>query len=207
MGEGRFVVLEGGEASGKTTQARLLAARLRDAGREVVETFEPGGTALGAHIRSVLLEGDREIDTLSETLLLAADRAQHVVEVVRPALARGLDVVSDRYVPSTLAYQGVAGGLGVEQADALTRWATGGLAPTAVVVLDVSEEVAEDRRQQARDRFERAGSAFHRTVRQAYRDLASTHDWVVVNGSGTVDAVAERVWAAVGATQWLRGRG
>src|ERR671911_261127 len=126
---GAFVVLEGGDASGKSTQARLLADRLRSAGREVVETFEPGATEAGAAIRALLLDGDGPVDPTAEALLLAADRAQEVADVIRPALARGADVVSDRFVPSSLAYQGVGRGLGVERIEKLNRWATGGLEP------------------------------------------------------------------------------
>src|SRR5918995_55874 len=126
---GAFVVLEGGDASGKSTQARLLADRLRSAGREVVETFEPGATEAGAAIRALLLDGDGPVDPTAEALLLAADRAQEVADVIRPALARGADVVSDRFVPSSLAYQGVGRGLGVERIEKLNRWATGSSVP------------------------------------------------------------------------------
>jgi dTMP kinase len=197
MKVGRFFVLEGGEASGKTTQAIRLAARLRERGRDVVETFEPGATPLGAGVRGLLLDGTDEIDPLTEALLLAADRAQHVVEVVRPALDRGADVVSDRFVPSSLAYQGVARGLGVEVVESLSRTATGGLDPDLVVVLDVSDEVAADRLPSATDRMERAGASFHRAVRDAYRRLAADRGWALVDASADPAAVADRIWALV----------
>ena len=194
---GAFVVLEGGDASGKSTQARLLADRLRSAGREVVETFEPGATEAGAAIRALLLDGDGPVDPTAEALLLAADRAQEVADVIRPALARGADVVSDRFVPSSLAYQGVGRGLGVERIEKLNRWATGGLEPDLVVVLDVDDAVAVSRRAGPGDRLERAGDEFHAAVRDAYRVLATDRGWIVLDGGADVDTVAERVWDAV----------
>ena len=194
---GAFVVLEGGDASGKSTQARLVAHRLRSAGREVVETFEPGATEAGAAIRALLLDGDGPVDPTAEALLLAADRAQEVADVIRPALARGADVVSDRFVPSSLAYQGVGRGLGVERIEKLNRWATGGLEPDLVVVLDVDDAVAASRRAGPGDRLERAGDEFHAAVRDAYRGLAADRGWVVLDGGADVDTVAERVWGAV----------
>jgi dTMP kinase len=194
---GAFVVLEGGDASGKSTQARLIADRLRSAGREVVESFEPGATEAGAAIRALLLEGDGPVDPTAEALLLAADRAQEVADVIRPALARGADVVSDRFVPSSLAYQGVGRGLGVERIEKLNRWATGGLEPDLVVVLDVDDAVAASRRAGPGDRLERAGDEFHAAVRDAYRGLSADRGWVVLDGDADVDTVAERVWGAV----------
>jgi len=194
---GAFIVLEGGDASGKSTQAVLLAGRLRELGRDVVETFEPGATQAGAAIRVLLLDGDGPIDPATEALLLAADRAQEVVEVIRPALARGADVVSDRYAPSSLAYQGVGRGLGVDAVEKLNRWATAGLDPDLVVVLDVDDAVAAARRTGPGDRLERAGTEFHAAVRDAYRTLATDRDWVVLDGDADVTTVAERVWEVV----------
>jgi dTMP kinase len=194
---GAFVVLEGGDASGKSTQARLLADRLRSAGREVVETFEPGATEAGAAIRTLLLDGDGPVDPTAEALLLAADRAQEVADVIRPALARGADVVSDRFVPSSLAYQGVGRGLGVEKVEKLNRWATGGLAPDLVVVLDIDEAVAASRRAGPGDRLERAGDEFHAAVREAYRRLAVERAWIVLDGNAEVEVVGARVWEVV----------
>jgi dTMP kinase len=194
---GAFVVLEGGDASGKSTQARLLADRLRSAGREVVETFEPGATEAGAAIRALLLNGDGPVDPTAEALLLAADRAQEVADVIRPALARGADVVSDRFVPSSLAYQGVGRGLGVETVEKVNRWATGGLEPDLVVVLDVDDAVAASRRAGPGDRLERAGDEFHAAVRGAYRTLAADRGWAVLDGSPDVEIVGARVWKVV----------
>jgi dTMP kinase len=192
-----FIVLEGGDASGKSTQARLLADRLRSFGRDVVETFEPGATQAGATIRGLLLEGDGPIEPTTEVLLLAADRAQEVADVIRPALARGADVVSDRFVPSSLAYQGVGRGLGVEQVEKLNRWATGGLEPDVIVVLDVDEAVAASRRAGPGDRLERAGAEFHDAVREAYRTLGADRGWIVLDGNDEAEIVSDRVWAVV----------
>ncbi len=192
-----FIVLEGGDASGKSTQAGRLAARLRSEGRDVVETFEPGATQTGAAIRALLLDGDERIDPMTEALLLAADRAQEVADVIRPALVRGADVVSDRFVPSSLAYQGVGRGLGVEKVEKLNRWATGSLEPDVVVVLDVDEAVAASRRAGPGDRLERAGDEFHAAVRDAYRSLGADRGWVVLDGNDDPEIVSERVWEVV----------
>jgi dTMP kinase len=194
---GAFIVLEGGEGSGKSTQVALLAERLRFRGCEVVETFEPGGTARGARLRAALLDDDTPLDPHAELLLMAADRAQHVAEVIAPAVARGAVVVCDRFSPSTLVYQGVARGLGIDVVSSVDGLAARDAPPDVVIVLDVPDAVALERRPEARDRFERAGAAFHATVRAAYRDLAGARGWIVVDGSGTPDAVAEAVDAAV----------
>jgi dTMP kinase len=191
-----FVVLEGGDGCGKSTQARQLVDRLRQSGREVVATREPGGTETGATIRRLVLGGGA-VDPRTEALLIAADRAEHVAEVIRPALARGAVVVSDRYVPSSLAYQGVARGLGVDEVLQLSEWATGGLAPDLVIVLDVPAADAAARRAGPEDRMEREPDSFRVAVNQAYRDLAVRFGWTVVDGSAPVDQVAEKIWSAV----------
>ncbi len=194
---GRFIVLEGGEGSGKSTQVRCLAERLGACGADVLVTFEPGATARGVSLRRLLLDDDSPIDGRAELLLMVADRAQHVAEVVRPALAADRVVLCDRFAPSTLAYQGVGRDLGVDEVSAVSTFAAGGLEPDLVVVLDVTDEVAAQRRPVASDRLERAGAAFHTRVRAAYRDLARAFGWVVVDGAGTVDDVADAVWVVV----------
>lgn len=194
MTAGRFIVLEGADGVGKSTQALRLAQRLREEGRQVVTTFEPGATPVGSRIRELVL--GEPLDPRAEALLIAADRAQHVAEVVRPALQRGIDVVSDRFVPSSLAYQGVARGLGVEEIWELSDWATGGLEPDLVIVLDAHEDVVRTRRAGPEDRLEREGSAFHNRVFGAYRELAEHHGWVLVDASRSPDDVAESVWEA-----------
>ena len=194
---GRFVVLEGGDGSGKSTQLPRLADWLRGRGLKVVVTREPGGSSLGQGLRALVLEGDESIDPTAEALLMAADRAQHVAEVIRPARARGAWVLSDRHVPSSLVYQGVVRDLGVDVIETVNTWATGGLMPDLVIVLDVSEDVAVARRPGDPDRLEREGDAFHARVRAAYRDLAADRGWCVIDGSGTPDDVADRISAAV----------
>lgn len=191
----RFVVFEGGEGCGKSTQAERLATAL-----DAVLTREPGATAVGERIRDLVLgPGTGMLDARAEALLIAADRAQHVAEVVRPALAAGRHVVSDRYVGSSLAYQGVARGLGVDEVRRVSEWATGGLWPDLVVLLDVpEEESARRRRGEAPDRMESAGDVFHAAVVKGFRQLAASDPtWVVVDGVGAVDEVAERVQAVV----------
>lgn len=198
----RFVVLEGGDATGKSTQVRRLAARLHDAGHDVVETFEPGATALGQQLRRLLLDDAHPVDPVAEALLMAADRAEHVAEVVRPALLRGAWVVSDRFVPSSLAYQGVGRGLGVAEVEQLNELASAGLVPDLVVVLDLSPDAARDRMAIARasngrDRLEREDDAFALAVHEAYRDLAQTRGWALVDAAGTVEDVEAAVWDVV----------
>jgi len=193
----RFVVLEGGDATGKSTQIGHLATRLRDAGHDVVETFEPGATRLGARLRTLLLDEDGPIDPIAEALLMAADRAEHVAEVVRPALQRGAWVVSDRFVPSSLAYQGVGRGLGVAEVGQLNELATAGLEPDLVVVLDLAPEVARARLGLSRDRMEGENDAFALAVHEAYRDLARSRGWSIVDASADVDTVATAIWAVV----------
>lgn len=197
MTRGRFVVFEGGDGSGKSTQAARLAVWLRAQGVAVVETFEPGAGATGAVLRELLLHGPETVTPVAEALLMAADRAQHVATEIEPALARGDWVLSDRYVPSSLVYQGVVRGLGVEVVEQLSAVATGGCDPDVVLLLDVSDAVADARRAGQSDRLEREGSDFHRSVRRAYRDLAPTRGWVVIDADGDVDAVANAVRDAV----------
>jgi dTMP kinase len=192
-----FVVFEGGEGSGKSTQAARLESWLTAQGRDVVSTFEPGDTKLGAQIRELLLHGDAQLDARAELLLMLADRAQHVTEVIRPALTRGAVVISDRYTPSTLAYQGQGRGLGVAAVEQMDAVATGGLVPDVVIVLDVPDDLAEARVVTVRDRLERAGDEFHARVRAAYRELAAERGWYVVDGSGAPADVELRVREAV----------
>jgi len=190
---GRFIVFEGGEGSGKSTQAGLLAHRLG-----AVLTREPGGTEIGARLRDIVLGDTNLLMPRTEALLMAADRAQHVAEVVRPALEHGQDVVSDRFSGSSLAYQGYGRGLELGDLAGLSSWAADGLEPDLVVLLDVGQEEAAARRCRPRDRIEAAGDTFHQRVVAGYRALAAADPvrWVVVDGSGRVDDVSERVWSA-----------
>jgi dTMP kinase len=194
-GRGRFIAFEGGEGSGKSTQAALLAASLG-----AVLTREPGGTTLGARIRELVLSPDTgEVDPRAEALLMAADRAQHVALVVEPALASGRHVVTDRFAGSSIAYQGFGRGLPAGEVEHLSRWATAGCWPDLVVLLDVSPEVAGARLQRALDRMESAGADFHRRVADGFRTLAvaAPELWVVLDGTVPVDEVHEGVVAVV----------
>jgi dTMP kinase len=166
-----FITFEGVDGSGKTTQARLLAEHLRESGREVVATREPGGTALGERIRELLLFGD-DVTPWAEATLFAAARAQLVEEVIRPAQERGADVVCDRYIDSSLAYQGIARGLGVDRVLELSLVATGGVLPDRTFLLVLPVEEAARRRGDGTDRLEAEGDAFARDVDRAYRELA-----------------------------------
>lgn len=167
---GLFITLEGGDGSGKTTQLRRLAKALNDAGTPVLSTFEPGATKLGQQLRRLLMHGPEDVDARTEALLYAADRAYHAATVIRPALEAGTTVISDRYIDSSVAYQGIGRGLGVEEIRDLSLWATGGLIPDAVLVFAVDPKVGLARLGQHLDRLERAGDQFHRQVAQYYRE-------------------------------------
>lgn len=192
----RFIALEGVDGCGKTTQARHLAAALG-----AVCTHEPGGTALGVALRTLLLHGELPAPVpKAEALLMAADRAQHVAEVVRPALAGGTWVVSDRFSGSTLAYQGFGRGLAVEELRGVVEWAADGVTPDLSVLIDVPLDLARRRLGlDAPDRLERLDAAFFDRVRQGYLALASREPdrWVVVDGAPSVEEVATAVMEAV----------
>lgn len=166
-----FVTFEGVDGSGKSTQARLLAEALRDEGREVVATREPGGTELGERVRELVLHGNG-VSPWAEATLFAAARAQLVEEVIRPALARGADVVCDRYLDSSLAYQGIGRGLGVDRVLELNLVATGGLLPDRTFLLELPAAEAARRRGADTDRLEAEGQEFAERVGIAYRELA-----------------------------------
>ncbi|HEU4346219.1 MAG TPA: dTMP kinase [Actinoplanes sp.] len=174
--QGVFVVFEGGEGAGKSTQVNRLASELRAAGRDVVVTREPGATDVGARIRGLVLDKSEAPSPRAEALLYAADRAHHVATVVRPALQRGAVVISDRYVDSSLAYQGAGRTLPVQEISWLSSWATGGLKPDLVVLLDVDPSVGlsrVDARGEGTDRLESESRSFHDRVRYAFLDLAA----------------------------------
>lgn len=190
---GLFIVLEGGDASGKSTQQRLLAERVRAMGRLVVTTREPGGTKFGEEIRNLLLHGD-EMDGRTETLLLAAARAQHIGTVIRPALERNEVVISDRFLPSSLVYQGVGRGLGIDEVLRINDFAAQDVLPDLVFVLDISGQQMQERLGYERDRMERASAEFHEQVRQAYRDLSERFGWILLDGSQPVDLIADQIW-------------
>jgi dTMP kinase len=194
-GRGCFVAFEGGEACGKSTQAALLAEVL-----DAVLTREPGGTAIGARIRALVLDpATAGLSDRAEALLMAADRAQHVAEVVDPALASGRHVVTDRFAGSSIAYQGYGRGLPVDEVERLSDWATDGVWPDLVVLLDVPAAVADSRLGIARDRMEAEPPEFHAAVIDGFRAQATADParWAVLDGSGSIDAVAAAVRAVV----------
>ena len=189
------MVFEGGESVGKSTQAAWLATR-----RGAELTFEPGGTRLGQELRRLLLEAPgARLDICSEALLMAADRAQHVAETIRPALEAGRDVVCDRYIGSSLAYQGYGRGLDVPTVRLLSEIATGGLWPDLIILLDMDPQRARARGAGGSDRFEAMGMDFHRRVRAGYLELASADParWGVVDADRSPAEVRDDVAALV----------
>ncbi|HEY2668537.1 MAG TPA: dTMP kinase [Actinomycetota bacterium] len=190
-----FLVVEGMDGAGKSTQIERLARWLTEAGSPPVVTREPGATAIGRRLREILLDpASAAMDPRTEALLYAADRAQHAAEVIRPALAAGRVVISDRYVDSSLAYQGLARGLGIERILDLSMWATGDLLPDLVILLDVAPELARAR-SGATDRIELEDEAFHRRVADAYWALARTYPerFAAVDASAPPDAIEAEI--------------
>jgi dTMP kinase len=197
---GLFVALEGPDGSGKTTQAASLARWLASTGREVVACREPGGTALGEQLRSILLDrSDISIGMRAEMLLFMSSRAQLVEEVIRPALDRGAVVVVDRFLLSTVVYQGYAGGLDVDQLWHVGLAATAGLLPDLTLLIDIPPEVALTRIGPGRDRIEDRGETSRNRVREGFLTASKTYPApiVVVDGSGDVDSVSVRLQSEV----------
>jgi dTMP kinase len=197
-----FVTFEGPEGAGKSLQVRLLAHRLRAAGRVVLETREPGGTPLGNQLRHLLLVRD-DLKTVAraEALLMCAARAQHVEQLIRPALARGEIVVCDRFGDSTLAYQGYGRGLDLDQLRAVLSFATAGLEPEMTILLDLPVEagLARKQAQAAWTRFEAEALAFHTRIREGYLALAAEapQRWVCLDAQRRPDEIADVVWQRV----------
>ena len=189
-----FVSFEGLDGCGKTTQARLLAAALEETGVEVVLTREPGGTPLGEQIRDLVLHGDH-VAPWAEAALYAAARAQHVEELIRPALACGATVVCDRYVDSSVAYQGAGRELGVEEVLALNLTAVGGLLPDLTFLVEIDIDAALARIGDKGDRIERAEAEFWPRVAEAYRALAARFPerYVVIDGRRGIAEVSEEI--------------
>lgn len=194
-----FITIEGIDGAGKTTQARAVAAWLRDHGHEVALTREPGGTPLGESLRQLLLGGAVEVDAVAELLLYAADRAQHVAQVIRPALHRGQTVVCERFTDSTIAYQGYGRRLDPTLVQTLNDTAAAGLAPELTILLELTPENARPRLAETPDRLEREALDFHRRVADGFRALARAHgDRIkVVDASAPAAEVARRVVAVV----------
>jgi dTMP kinase len=193
---GFFVAFEGGDGAGKSTQAELVAEWLREKGHEVVVTHEPGGTRIGGFLREVLLDvANAGLSSRTEALLYAADRAEHVDSVIRPALERGAIVVTDRYIDSSLAYQGAGRELSPNEVARLSRWATEGLTPDLTVVLDIEPEQALRRFDDPADRLEAESMAFHERVRQGFLSLAARESrrYFVVDATLAAEEIATRI--------------
>ena len=192
---GVFITFEGGDGSGKSTQIQSVRDWFESRGREVIVTREPGGTELGTEIRRLVQNGPEDVDARTEALLYAADRAYHVATVIGPALERGAVVLGDRYIDSSLAYQGAARSLGVDEIASLSAWATRGLYPSLTFLLDLPPEVGARRRTDAPDRMERESMDFHERVRHEYLRLADAEPdrIVVIDAVGTVDEVFSEI--------------
>lgn len=204
MTRGLWITIEGADGVGKGTQVARVAQALRDQGREVLTTREPGGTEVGQQLREIVLHHRGEIAPRAEALLFAADRAQHVATLVEPALAAGTIVVQDRYLDSSVAYQGASRALGADEVRDLSLWATNGALPDVTVLLDLdpataAERVADDDR--PFDRLEAEGQAFQQRVREAFLAIAREQPerFAVIDASGTPDEVTARILAVIAA--------
>jgi dTMP kinase len=195
---GVFIALEGGDGAGKSTQARLLCTWLEQLGHTVVVTREPGGTEFGRTVRELVLHGDH-VAPRAEALLFAADRAHHVETKILPALGRGEVVITDRYMDSSIAYQGAGRDLGVDEVRELNLWATGGLVPTLTVLIDQPADVGRARRRGVHDRLESESADFHDTVRDLFLALAraAPDRYLVVDGELEAGQIHELVKARV----------
>lgn len=200
---GVFIAFEGGDGAGKSTQAARLAAALESRGYTVLRTREPGGTPIGEKLRSLVLDhGNGEIDAHTEALIFAASRAAHASQVIRPALSRGDIVLTDRYIDSSVAYQGAGRNLGQDAVQSLNEWATSGLQPHLTVLLDVDPQLGRRRRtagQAAEDRLESEADEFHTRIRDAFLELAAARpaSYLVLPAQLPVDELAVRILARV----------
>jgi dTMP kinase len=202
-GRGLFVTFEGPDGSGKSTQARMLVARLRLEGRDVLESVEPGGTPIGQQIRRILLDpANKELTATAELLLMFAARAQNVEQWILPALAQGKIVVSDRFTDSSIAYQGAGRGLGWEKVLEVDRIACQGLVPDLTLCIDIDSETGLARAQSRgglETRLEEQAIEFHKRAREAYHQLARREPqrFRLIDGNGTPYAIAAKVWTEV----------
>lgn len=198
---GLFITLEGGDGVGKSTQAGLLEDWLRKAGHDVMRTREPGGTEVGEQLREIVLHHRGEIAPRAEALLYAADRAQHIATKVRPALQAGTMVLQDRYIDSSVAYQGIGRDLSGDEIRSLSLWATEDLIPDVTVLLDLDVAQARARLDAAQKRFDRLEAekaAFHTRVREAYLEIAASDPrFIVVDASRPAEDIAADVRAKV----------
>ncbi|MDT0171082.1 dTMP kinase [Pseudarthrobacter sp. BRE9] len=200
---GVFIAFEGGDGAGKSTQAARLAEALESRGYTVLRTREPGGTPVGEKLRSLVLDhGNGKIDAHTEALIFAASRAAHASQVIRPALGRGEIVLTDRYIDSSVAYQGAGRNLGLDAVRSLNEWATSGLQPHLTVLLDVDPQLGRRRRtagQAAEDRLESEADEFHTRIREAFLNLAAgrPESYLVLPAQLPVDELAAQILARV----------
>lgn len=195
---GLFITLEGGDGVGKTTQAELLSAWLEERGETVLRTREPGGTEVGVQIREIVLHHRGEVDPRAEALLYAADRAQHIATKVRPAIERGEVVIQDRYIDSSVAYQGAGRVLDGAEIRRLSEWATEDFRPQLTVLLDLDPQAARARLDAARtryDRLEAEKAEFHGRVRDAFTAIAKAEPerFLIIDAARPVDEIATLV--------------
>ena len=200
---GKFITFEGGEGGGKSTQAARMAGYLRGKGLEVLETREPGGTPESEALRDLLVQGDPDRwSALSELLLITAARVEHVNRLIEPALTEGKWVICDRFADSTLAYQGIAGELGLELVEQLQKLAVGATAPDVTFLLDVRAEAGLQRAEKrgGAARFEKKGAAFHQTLRDGFLALANENPQriVLIDGEDTFDNVWGQIESELG---------
>ncbi|WP_215522255.1 dTMP kinase [Varibaculum prostatecancerukia] len=204
---GFFISFEGGDYTGKSTQVKLLMQALAARGAAAVATFEPGGTGLGQRLRREVMHGE-DLDPYTEALLYAADRAWHAQKVIKPHLLAGEVVVSDRYLDSSLAYQGIGRGLGLEKIEEISLWATGNLLPDLTILLDGDPEVLVARRTDSPDRMEAAGLAFHQSVRKAFLQIAERDKQriKVLDATADVEEIHQQVLSLVSAAFAARAK-
>ncbi len=208
MSIGKFISLEGGEGSGKSTQIRLLKSKLEEQGLDVIMTREPGGTPVAEALREIILKGDPDsMDAKTEALILYAARRNHVEKLIKPALAEGKWVISDRFFDSSMAYQGIAGGVGETAISELSQWSLGDFAPDLTLLLDIDVTVGLARagkrmagEAEAEDRFEQFGLSFHQTMRDAFLRLQkqSSNRIKLINADQSLEDVAKNIWQTVG---------
>ena len=203
-GVGIFIAFEGGDGAGKSSQVALLADAFEHVGREVVRTRQPGGTDLGAQIRELLLHGDH-VSPRAEALLFAADKAHHADLLIRPALTAGQVVVCDRYVDSSVAYQGAARDLGADEVHQIQSWAVDGLMPDLTVVVDIPAEEGRRRRGAVHDRLEAEADDYHEAVRQHFLAMAAGHPerYLVVDGTWPPEEIHREIHRACTVRGWL----
>lgn len=195
---GVFIAFEGGDGAGKSTQVHRLADRLQGLGLTPLLTRQPGGTALGKALRDLVLHGE-PMSARAEALIFAADKAQHVQEVIRPGLAQGRVVISDRYTDSSVAYQGAGRDLGADEVHTLQMWAVDGLVPDLTVIVDITAQEGRRRRGEVHDRLEAEEDRFHEAVREHFHALArsSPQRYLVVDGTADAAAIAGQIWERV----------